>query len=142
MNIDVHLKISFTLPVKILTKKIARNKTDSIFYSGKNIAEVKFLNREYVLTTAGEYRYSLKENDDNKYTDSSPVVKFLNDKRIQKLSNNGLQSNWGWFGINLWIDGKCQDVPTDAYSTYDEAMKAFISFVKKDVRQNLCQRIQ
>ena len=130
------------LPIKVLTKKLATNKTDSIFYAGKNIASLKVGNREYVLTTAGEYDFSLaipKTTKGIKSTlymeyDSLPKNIPLTDARIKKLTEDGcLVSNWGWFGINLWIDDRCIDVPTDAYSTYDEAMTAFIDFIQKDL---------
>ena len=174
------------VPIKILTPKLAENKQDSIFYAGKNIAEVKVRDRTYVLTTAGEYNFSLKEpkkgasgefipprgyfsrglsraygfhepaglypeeetisinSSDNQDDKIRAVIKSLTDAKIKKLNDNGLVENWGWFGINIWqkrpdIPGltpgqdQCLDFPTDAYSSYDEAMEAFIAIVEKDI---------
>ena len=111
-----HIKV----PIKIITPKIAKNKQDSIFYAGKNIAEVKVRNRTYVLTTAGH------------------------DTKIKALGDKDLISNWGWFGINVWetrpdIPGlppgkdQCLPYPTEVWSEYDEAMNAFIEYVEKDL---------
>ena len=36
------------IPIKILTQKLAKNKQDSFFYAGKNIAEIKIRDRTYV----------------------------------------------------------------------------------------------
>ena len=172
------------VPIKILTPKLAENKQDSIFYAGKNIAEVKVRDRTYVLTTAGEYNFSLKEpkkgasgefipprgyfsrglsraygfhepaglypeeetisinSSDNQDDKIRAVIKSLTDAKINKLGD--LVSNWGWFGINVWekrpdIPGltpgqdQCLIEPVFVWSDYDEAMKAFIYFVEKDL---------
>lgn len=121
---------SINIPIQILTQKLARNKQDSVFYAGKDIAKVKVANREYVLTTSGEYRFA---KGGVTHDENSKTVKTLNDEIIKRLGDNDLISNWGWFGINLWINDKCQSVPTDCYSRYDEAMVAFVEFVIKDL---------
>jgi hypothetical protein len=139
------MKQYIKLPIKIITKKLARNKTDSIFYAGKDIAKFKVGNREYVLTTAGEYKFYLPPPK-SKYSPFGPTkyrgpynekssyqVRHLTDKIIKQIGQDDRIDNWGWFGINLWVDNQCQDIPTDAYSTYDEAMEAFISFIQKDL---------
>jgi hypothetical protein len=118
------------LPITVVTKKLAANKTDSIFYAGKVIANLQVGNREYVLTTAGEYIFRLKPEGrvwDHRHSAS------LTDKDIKHLGEDDLVDNWGWFGINLWINGQCQTTPTDAYSSYDEAMEAFTTFIQKDL---------
>jgi hypothetical protein len=151
------MKPFIKVPIKILTKKIAKNKQDSIFYAGKNIAEVKVRNRTYVLTTAGEYKFSLKGPwiafdscelarawVQGKLPGPRPPQNFT-DAMIKKLDDNDQIENWGWFGINVWekrpnIPGlppgkdQCLDYPTDTWSTYDEALKAFINFVEKDLK--------
>jgi effector-binding domain-containing protein len=66
----------FHIPIKILTPRLAKNKQNSIFYTFKSIAEVKFLNYEYVLTTAGEYEI----NGSNKIK-----VKTLTDAKMLRL---------------------------------------------------------
>jgi hypothetical protein len=182
------------VPIKILTPKLAPNKQNSFFYAGKNIAEAKVRDRTYVLTTAGEYRFNLKEpkkgpsgefipprgyisrglsraygfhesadlypEEETISFDSSDrcigagapggrslrtiAFRTLTDAKIKKLNDNGLVENWGWFGINIWQkrpdipvltpgQDQCLDFPTDAYSSYDEAMEAFIAIVEKDL---------
>jgi hypothetical protein len=162
--------MNISIPVKIITKKIAQNKQDSFFYAGKNIAEVKIRNRTYVLTTAGMYQFSFitglknflkdkgllhgkgnwgrkefKLESDSKLFPLIAKKYRLTDYRINQLTDDShMVSNWGWFGINVWEQrpeipglpaGKdfCLDYPTDAYSTYDEAMEAFIAFVEEDI---------
>ena len=104
------------VPIKILTPKIAENKQDSIFYAGKNIAEVKIHNRTYVLTTAGEYTFSLEENEGCVSFESCNMVEAwlqgklpgrkpprnFTDTKIKALGDKDLIENWGWFGINVW----------------------------------------
>jgi hypothetical protein len=131
--------MNIRIPVKIITPKIS-HRTDSIFYSGKNIAEVKVRNRTYILTTAGEYKFT--------YTNASgktrvgnehcSMLKRWKDHKIRWLDRNGYVNNWGGFGISVWetISGQEHGVyptPSDVYSTYDEAMKAFIKYVTKDL---------
>jgi hypothetical protein len=150
-----HIKV----PIKIITPKIAKNKQDSIFYAGKNIAEVKVRNRTYVLTTAGEYNFSLEENEGGVSFESCNMVEAwlqrklpgrkppqnFTDTKIKALGDKDLISNWGWFGINVWE--KRPDIPglppgkdqclldcTDVYSEYNEALKAFIAFVETDIQ--------
>jgi hypothetical protein len=131
------------IPIKILTHKIP-GKSDSIFYAGKNIAEVKVRDRTYVLTTAGEYKFSYEDRRGTIHqgTEKSTVIKSW--KNPDK--HTYIVDNWGWFGINVWetrpnIPGlpagqdQCLDYPTDAYGDYNEAMKAFIDFVEKDLIQ-------
>jgi hypothetical protein len=96
-------------------------------------------NREYILTTTGQYSFATKINGEEIRNSTSTIVKRLNDKRIKYLCDNDLIGNWGWYGINLWVNAQCQDVPTDCYSIYDEAMSAFKEYVKKDLEKYLNQ---
>lgn len=125
------MKHSIEIPITIHTPKISRKKTNSIFYAGKNIASIKLCGIEYVLTTAGTYKFSL--NPDSKIHDFSippkRVLPYLDDERIQGIDLVGLILNWGWFGINVWVKGTCMDYPTDSYSEYDEALGGFKEFV-------------
>jgi hypothetical protein len=132
--------------ITILTEKIP-HRTDSIFYAGKNIATVKIFDREYVLTTAGEYRftYTDRSGKTRKGDENSPILKQWKDHKIRYIDRNGGMDNWGWFGINLWVHiPKTQspaskpvlmNTPTDVYSTYDEALKAFREFIEKDINE-------
>lgn len=139
------MKPVITIPVTVLTKKVAQNKQDSVFYAGHNIAEVKIRNRLYVLTTAGHYQFSLEENRPaiSFDSDDSPATKRakakalpkLTDAKIRTLTDNDLASNWGWFGINVWEGDTCLPEPTGVYSQYDEALKAFIEYVEKDLQE-------
>ncbi|MCX5884304.1 MAG: hypothetical protein NT096_00065 [Proteobacteria bacterium] len=153
------------IPIKIITPKIAQNKQDSIFYAGKVIAEVKARNRTYVLTTAGEYKFSLKENEGSISFDSLDLARAwtqgrlpgpthhrlprnFTDAKIKALGDKDLVSNWGWFGVNVWeqrpnIPGlpqgkdQCLIEPCEVWSDYDEAMNAFIEYVEKEItREN------
>jgi hypothetical protein len=146
-------------PITILTKKIAPHRQNSFFYAGQNIAEVKVRNRTYVLTTAGEYKFRLKEKGktinfdcnisrDLSYLGNPGRVEttiLLTDTKIQALDRKGLVENWGWFGINVWetrpnIPGlppgkdQCLPIFAEVWSEYDEAMKAFIEYVELDMK--------
>lgn len=134
---------SISIPVEVLCKSKGPNKQDSFFYAGNNIARVRILNREYVLTTSGMYDFAFisgRKRRDFKIA-SDDIRRFrtlanrLTDARIKKLTDNGaLVSNWGWFGINVWEDDKClADTATVCYGEYDEAMTAFITFIQKDL---------
>jgi hypothetical protein len=146
MNIYVQLPL-IEIPVTIITKKIARNKTDSFFYSGKAIASVKYGNREYILTTAGMYDFTFKvgkKEDHYKLESYSKqfaklVRKYkLTDAHIKSLTDDGHTiENWGWFGINVYVNDRFQDTPTDAYGTYDEAMEAFKEYVVMDYTNSI-----
>lgn len=146
------MKPTIKIPVKIVTPKIAPNKQNSVFYAGQNIAEVKVLNRTYVLTTAGEYSFSLKEGEGQVSFQSGDLAqawtkgklpgrrppRTFTDAQIKKLNDNDLVSNWGWFGMNIWVqDEKGDEVllpdPTNVWSDYDEALKSFIELVEKDL---------
>jgi len=127
MTLRTHIKV----PIKIITPRIAKNKQDSIFYAGKNIAEVQIRNRTYVLTTAGEYKFSLdgRRRREERRRGSSLIsfdshrmigagapghtrynaLSKLTDKKIKTLGDRGLVENWGWFGINVWE--KRPDIP-------------------------------
>lgn len=122
------------IPIRIITEK-KQMRTDSIFYAGKSIAHVKILNRDYVLCAAGDYEFSIGNRF---YNETSAIVKRLKDHGLASGQRSGKINvdNWGWFGINVWIDGHCQINPTDAYSTYDEAMKAFVKFVQEDIQRS------
>lgn len=148
------ITIYHTIPVEVVTPKIAPNRQDSIFYTGKDIARVKTRNREYVLTTAGEYQFQLAEKgkviqgSSLFIANANPVVApsenlsknilgKLTDAKIRRLNRDDLIQNWGWFGINVWENGKCLDYPTDTYSYYDEAMDEFKDYVKKDIESRI-----
>lgn len=134
--------ITVNISIEIITKKISDTKTNSIFYAGKNIARIQIKGYEYVLTTAGQYSFTNKIQGEEIWNETSKVVKRLTDKRIKWLNDNNLIGNWGWFGINVWkkVPGKedqCLDYPADAYTQYDEALKAFKDFVRKDIRNRI-----
>lgn len=143
------------IPITILTEKIP-HRTNSIFYVGRNIAKVRVLNREYVLTTSGEYQFELEGTEYHLESDSPKTP-----KAVRRLKDHGLKakermgslniSHWGWFGINVWENQaqsgrsedfdlgenarwECLDYPTDYYSTYDEALTAFVKFVQKEIQ--------
>lgn len=138
------IKITLEVPLEIVTKKISKTKTDSIFYAGKDIARVRTKKYEYVLTTAGEYSFANKIQGEEIWNERSKVVKRLTDKRINWLNKQNLIGDWGWFGINVWEyefdKWYCLDYPTDAYSRYDEALKAFKSFVKDHLKKQFAPK--
>jgi len=72
------------IPVRIITPK-KPNRQDSLFYSGKSIADVVVGNREYVLTTAGEYRFSV---NDRNYDQNSYIVRQMNDRTIALIASS------------------------------------------------------
>ena len=148
------------VPIKIITPKIAKNKQNSIFYAGHNIAEVKVRDRTYVLTTAGEYKFSMKENSDPISFTSDRMIgagapgrtryNILSKLTDNKIAQTVLIENWGWFGINVWdkiptleqpqpghfqiVEKEtCLDTPVEVWSEYDEALAAFIEYVEKDL---------
>lgn len=136
--------MNITIPIEILTPKIP-GKQDSVFYHGKNIARARIRNREYILTTAGEYCFSYKDQSGRERVGDQNSAYLKNDRKIGYLSREGLMTNWGFFGINVWEQrpnipglpaGKdvCLDYPTDVYSCYDEALKAFKSFIETDLK--------
>jgi hypothetical protein len=142
-------QMNIQIPVEIITPRIAFNKQDSFFYAGKNIAKVVVGNREYVLTTSGTYAFSLKEGGETIAFDArdrhigagcpggqrAHAYRTLTDAKIEKLGamDKDLITNWGWFGINVWVDGKFQDASDSVWSEYDEALKAFKTFITNDV---------
>lgn len=135
------LTIKIEIPVTILTKKKAPNKTNSIFYSGLNIAKVIIHSREYVLTTSGGYQFCTKEKGKT-YDNTSGktllsftrIVNTLTDGKIKHIDREGFIDNWGWFGINVWENNKfISDTATDVYTQYDEALESFIKFVTNDL---------
>jgi hypothetical protein len=137
--------MNINIPIKILTPKIAKNKQDSFFYAGKDIASVKVLNREYVLTTTGLYDFRLKIKG-KRHTEHYRIESVtgrtktlakkhdLTDTRLKSMTDNWyLVENWGWFGINVWENDTYLQDPVDAYSGYDEAMSAFVELINKDL---------
>ena len=149
------MNVRINIPIQIQCKSKGKNKQDSFFYAGNDIARVKVLNREYVLTTAGMYDFGLingrkRDNLIDRYKIEGDALRHfrniardyrLTDARIKKLTDDGtLVSNWGWFGINVWVldkEWKClPSVATDCYSGYDEAMEAFVDFIQKDLGIN------
>lgn len=150
-TINVHIEIE--LPISIITPKISARKTNSIFYAGKNIAEIRVpgLNRTYVLTTAGEYEFrylsgrKLPGSPRITGNEKSACVARWTDKDIEELDMDDI-STWGWFGINIWqgdtsgplsmihFTNVCLDYPVDTYSTYDEALEAFQVLVQQDIK--------
>jgi hypothetical protein len=139
-SLSVHIETE--LPISIITPKISTQKTNSIFYAGKDIAEARVpgLNRTYVLTTAGEYRFSYLSG--RKLPGSPRIIGKASsatrwtDKDIEELDLGDI-STWGWFGINIWQGETCLDYPVDAYSTYDEALEAFQVLVQQDILSQL-----
>ena len=132
------ITILIKIPIKIITPMLKPNRKNSFFYAGKNIAKVEYRNTEYVLTTAGEYvftykskDYQVEEFDGFKLALSN--LSELTDTKIRKMDERGDIENWGWFGINVWIDGKCQDYPTATYTEYDEALTNFRLYVKQAI---------
>ena len=135
--------IFIKIPVEILTKKVAKNKTNSLFYAGKNIARVKIANREYVLTTVGEYSYTYKGR---RYSggcgEKVSCPKSFTNKHIRDLDIDNNIDLWGWFEINVWENDRCLADPIgEQYSTYDEAMEAFINLVTKDLTKESSNEI-
>ena len=136
------MKITVEIPVTIYEKKLAKNKTNSIFYAGKNIAEVDICTgktrTKYILTASGAYdfyanptgdyhgRYEFEDCDD-----AEMLLGLLTDAKIKKIED---PSAWGYFEIHH-LDGDFNWVgtPDQAYSDYDEAMEAFVKYVKKDI---------
>lgn len=131
------IAMEYEIPVIIVTHKLSRVRTDSFFYDGRNIAVVKYGDKEYVLTTAGEYVFSYRGVVHNSSADDQPLLHTyvsLTDKKIKTMDEGGFIHNWGWFGINVWEDGKLLDDAHDVvYSNYDEAMSNFIKFVHDDI---------
>ena len=138
MNRNKKITIHMEIPVNILIKKLAVNRTNSFFYAGKDIAKVIYGKTDYVLTTAGEYvftykglNYSMESYDALKIALSK--LSGLTDTKIKKIDERGDIENWGWFGINKWVNDKIQDTPTPGFTYYGEALNGFTSFVKKDI---------
>jgi len=130
--------MEYEIPVLIITRKIAENRRNSFFYDGQNIAVVKRGDKEYVLTTAGEYVFRYK---DTVYNSERMGMRFklktMTDKRIKTLNDGGLIHNWGWFGINVYLEyneftAVFQETH-DVYSNYDEAMDNFKTFIHNDI---------
>jgi hypothetical protein len=139
--------ITVQIPMEIITPK-KPHRQDSVFYAGRDIARVKVGNKIYVLTTSGLYAFEYKGKQykfDSSFDTVSvrgvrlvqghQAVRRLTDKDIRKIEDPG---NWGWFGINVWeisSSGKetCLLTPTDCYSDYNEAMKAFEYFIVTDL---------
>jgi hypothetical protein len=142
-TINVHIETK--VPISILTPKISRTKTDSIFYAGKNIAEARVpgLDRTYVLTTAGEYSFTYQSG---RKLPGSPVITG-NEKSVARWTDKDIDDLedpelWGWFGINVWQGDVCLDYPVDVYSNYDEAMNAFRIFVEQDIYSYLQDKMK
>jgi hypothetical protein len=131
-----------SFPIKILKKRLPR-KTNSVFYAGKDIAEIKINTKLFILTTAGyyEFQYQDRSGKTQKGNESSPIIKTWTDKKIKIISDNDWISNWGWFTIEVWEqdDNKSTmiKVPDTAYTTYDEAMEAFTKFIKESLINGL-----
>jgi hypothetical protein len=126
------------LPFKIITLKI-QAKNDSIFYAGKHIAEFKVRDRTYILTTAGEYKFSYKDkrNKLQQGTEHSNVIKSWKDPH----KHTYVEDAWGSFSIDViekGSDGKetCLHNPIYHYGEddYNLAMIAFIEFVERDLQ--------
>lgn len=136
------------IPITVLVPR-KPNRQNSIFYGTQPIAQVTINNRKYVLTTAGEYKYNYHLLKDHRGTwrdgdENSPILKKWTDKNIRKLEIQNTIQNWGWFGIGIWkVDpplfaGKTNketffDADNNVWSTYDEAMEAFINFVERNI---------
>jgi hypothetical protein len=122
---------AISIPITILTKK-KPGRTDSLFYSGKDIAEVSVGSRVYVLGTAGFYKFELQSGKafSGEELADVPAVRRLTDRSIRKIKD---PPNWGWFAYRLLVDNSWRDVGSEAYFTYDEAMEAFVTFIKNDL---------
>ena len=136
------MKITVEIPVEIVTKKIARNRTNSIFYAGQNIAQVDIgsgkTRTKYILTASGTYdfytspvgeyhgRYEFENVNDAVF-----LLDWLTDAKIEKIED---PSAWGYFEIHH-LDGNFDWVktPDQAYSNYDEAMEKFVEYVRNDL---------
>lgn len=135
------ITLGIRVPFEIITKKISNNKTDSIFYAGENIARCRTNTHEYVLTTAGEYRFKRKTYKGIRDCDEKEAPN-MTDALIKKLSDDDMIQNWGWFGMNVWELGAfatkiysldCNEV----WSQYDEAIENF----KRCVQEHIQKRI-
>jgi hypothetical protein len=149
ISVQKEHQMNIPIPVEIITPRNAKNKQDSFFYAGKNIAKVVVGNREYVLTTSGTYAFSLKEGGETIAFDArdrhigagcpggqrAHAYRTLTDAKIEKLGAMGkdLITNWGWFGINVYEADHYLDSATEVWSEYDEALKAFKTFVTNDI---------
>jgi hypothetical protein len=127
------------IPITVLVPR-KPNRQDSIFYGTQPIAQVTINNRKYVLTTAGTYNYSYQDKKGawHRGNQNSPCVKRWTNRDIKNLDKNRVD-NWGWFGINIWkVDLTINketflDSDNNVWSTYDEAMEAFINFVERNI---------
>jgi len=143
------MNISFDLPVQILANKISTSKTNSIFYHGKRIASAliareKGIPYRYYLTTAGAYDFERKAHiGTTRYRseDSGFKTDHLDDVIIKKISDEGLIHNWGWFCIERWVKDDQKGTLGECYSTYDEAMEAFLKLVPEDIEKGLAESI-
>jgi len=148
------VKVLIEVPIHIITPMIKNNRTNSLFYAHKNIAVAQHANRVYVLTTAGDYKLSYKGNRYHSTVASVEDVAFqydkdtnmnkpyalpidnicqeLTDTKIAAIEKDDIE-NWGWFGINIWVDNDLIAEPGECYSQYDEAMDHFREIVKKDI---------
>lgn len=136
------MKITVDVPVEIVTKKIAKNKTNSVFYAGQNIAVVDIgsgkTRTKYILTASGAYEFYHKRGEDvhglyqfEHINEAYWIEEELTDSKIRKIED---PSAWGYFEIHH-LDGTFDWVktPDQAYSTYDEAMEAFVKYVRNDL---------
>jgi hypothetical protein len=141
------MKTHIKIPIQILTQKIAPNKTDSIFYAGKDIAEIKIGYTSYILTTAGEYAFYLKhdsgtsglyniDSNGKSYGKKPSVLIKLTDAIISRIGRDDLVMNWGWFTVVIRSQMDNEYIHTEeVYSSYNEAIDSFIAFVEKDLAQ-------
>lgn len=124
--------------LEIVTKKL-ENKTDSIFYSLKDIARLKLLyeRKEYILTTSGAYRFIYKDAMGKKHhgNDASSVLKKWTDINIQQIHTKKEVRHWGQFTILEWYPSSEEQQSISkaffAGSSYDAALQNFKEFIKE-----------
>ena len=138
------MKTHIKIPIKILIQKLAPNKTDSIFYAGKDIAKIKVGDKVYILTTAGVYNFYLKHDagtssqyevgcDGKSYGKKPSVLNKLTDAIISRIGRDDGVMNWGWFTVIIEQPVNDYTHTEEVYSSYNEAIESFIAFVETDL---------
>jgi hypothetical protein len=131
------------IPILEIAIRKIENKTDSIFYALKNVARIRHLNKDYILTTSGAYRFIYLDALGKKHhgNDFSSVLKKWTDKDIQNLHATNSIRNWGQFVILIWtktIDTSAMKI-YPAGSSYEGAFKTFANFVKTETKIKVLQ---
>jgi hypothetical protein len=120
----------------IFKSKISDEKTESIFYSKKVIARVRFLNKHYILTTCGDYvfHYTQFNGRIHQCNEFSRILTQWTDQDIQNMKSLGNFSSWGDFAIQIktWDGETCSsNIFPLKVNFYDEALKKFLNFLEK-----------